>query len=162
MKQIFALLSVVALLTSVGCGPGVTTVSGTVTLDGEPMEGLIVAFTPDGGGPSGAGTTDAQGKYTLNSNLGAGIPSGSYKVSITSLPQVDEGAMSSDEGGDVQMDDYNGGSDSADYAANAAGDNDDYSQVSKETIPAKYNANSTLKEEVGEGDVTIDFALTSD
>lgn len=52
-----------------GCGSGDDTpplgdVSGTITLDGQPLEGVIVAYKPEVG-RAATGTTDAQGKYTL-------------------------------------------------------------------------------------------------
>lgn len=54
-----------------GCGgnpadyPDTAPVTGTVTLDGQPLEGARVSFTPQEG-RSSSGTTDAQGKYELN------------------------------------------------------------------------------------------------
>jgi hypothetical protein len=66
--------------------------TGTVTLDGEPLEGAIVEFHPDAkgnGAEVAVGTTDAQGKYelitpiarrTLEESKGA-VP-GKYRVII--------------------------------------------------------------------------------
>lgn len=67
----FVLLLGMALL---GCGSGDDTpplgyVSGTITLDGQPLEGVIVAFKPDVG-RAAIGTTDAEGKYTLEFSYG--------------------------------------------------------------------------------------------
>lgn len=59
--------SVLLLALMAGCGddtPPLGEVTGTVTLDGEPLEGVIVVFKPEVGRPA-TGTTDAQGKYTL-------------------------------------------------------------------------------------------------
>jgi hypothetical protein len=52
-----------------GCGgvsdmPELADVSGTVTMDGKPVVGIIILFKPDKGRPA-MGTTDAEGKYTL-------------------------------------------------------------------------------------------------
>lgn len=51
-----------------GCGsddtPPLGQVSGTITLDGEPLEGVIVVFKPESG-RAATGTTDASGQYTL-------------------------------------------------------------------------------------------------
>jgi hypothetical protein len=72
-----------------GCGgpgkdvPKLGTVTGVVTLDGEPLENAMVQFVPDHARMSG-GKTDAQGKYELNFNerlKGAAI--GKHKVRIT-------------------------------------------------------------------------------
>ncbi len=55
-----------ALLTS-GCfrGPRLSPVTGTVTLDGEPLADAQVEFQPTGGAPPSYGTTDALGQYKL-------------------------------------------------------------------------------------------------
>lgn len=73
-----------------GCGDGapedtpeVGTVTGTVTLDGKPLPGVVVAFQPETGRGS-TGRTDEQGKYTLGYNAeldGAAV--GMHKVTIT-------------------------------------------------------------------------------
>ena len=55
------------LVTAVGCGsdtPPLGTVSGKVTLDGEPLVGVIINFKPDDGRVA-TGTTDKDGRYTL-------------------------------------------------------------------------------------------------
>lgn len=55
-----------------GCapqGPVTVPVTGTVTLDGEPVEGATVGFRPAEGTP-GTGTTDASGEFTLNASPG--------------------------------------------------------------------------------------------
>lgn len=55
-------LSVVFLA---GCGGAqFGSVSGKVTLDGEPLAGATVEFSPEGGSPA-YGVTDEQGRYTL-------------------------------------------------------------------------------------------------
>ena len=52
---------------SAGCGssdqPELGAVSGTVTLDGKPLGGVIIVFKPEIG-RSSAGVTDAEGKYS--------------------------------------------------------------------------------------------------
>ena len=83
--------SVLFLTLLVGCSesdssgrPKTYTASGTVTLNGQPLEGATVNFYPMEGSGSAIGMTDANGKYTLTtytSNDGA-VP-GQYKVSIT-------------------------------------------------------------------------------
>ncbi|MBL8811731.1 MAG: carboxypeptidase regulatory-like domain-containing protein [Planctomycetaceae bacterium] len=63
----FLALAVMLLCVS-GCGgddtPPLGEVSGTITLDGEPLEGVIVVFKPESG-RAATGTTDASGQYTL-------------------------------------------------------------------------------------------------
>jgi hypothetical protein len=61
--------------------------TGTVTLNGKPVEGATVTFYPVNGLGSSVGVTDSSGKYSLTtfrSNDGA-VP-GQYKVSIVKVP----------------------------------------------------------------------------
>lgn len=64
----FLMVSIALLTLAGGCGrsdlPPLGTVSGTVTLDGEPLSGVIINFKPDEGRAATA-TTDEQGNYTL-------------------------------------------------------------------------------------------------
>lgn len=66
----FRALSVgLLLLTACGCGrgnyPEVATVTGTVTLDGNPLEDAEITFAPKDGRAS-SGRTDAKGQYDLS------------------------------------------------------------------------------------------------
>lgn len=79
------------LIAAGGCGSGpaeelppLATVTGTVTLDGEPLAGANVMFTPQAGGALSSGTTDDQGRYELRygaAETGAAI--GRHKVRIS-------------------------------------------------------------------------------
>lgn len=76
-------------LATFGCGgrevPELGYVSGTVTMDGKPMEGVDVNFHPQGeeGGRSATGRTDSEGKYELEYIDGIkGTKLGVNKVSI--------------------------------------------------------------------------------
>ena len=71
-----------------GCGgadrPATAPVSGTVTVDGEAVEGAAVMFVPEKGGRPATGTTDAQGHFTLRTiEKGDGAVLGSHQVAIT-------------------------------------------------------------------------------
>ena len=68
-----------------GCGGGLERipVSGTVTLDGKPVEGAAVVFAPAAGGPAASGTTDAQGKFQLTTVNEPGAVPGEHVVTIT-------------------------------------------------------------------------------
>lgn len=158
MKHFAASLACIGLLLATGCGSGVSPVTGTITLDGKPAADLIVAFTPEGGGTSGAATTDASGNYSISSPLGGGLPVGKYKVKITSQPPIDESMSGSDDYSDEE---YDGGSMNEGYDKLAEGTQDKY-ETFKEKIPAKYNTASELMEEVVAGDNAINFDLTSD
>ncbi len=86
-----SLLMAVALLGLIGCGGGTQdlgTVSGTVTLDGEPLAGAEVVFQPEAGRPS-YGETDSQGRYRLMfafQQPGAQI--GSHRVMISTFDVI--------------------------------------------------------------------------
>ncbi|HUG53315.1 MAG TPA: carboxypeptidase regulatory-like domain-containing protein [Vicinamibacteria bacterium] len=53
--------------------------SGTVTRDGQPVEGVRVSASPAGGGPLSSGRTDASGAYRLE-----GLSEGTYEVMLLS------------------------------------------------------------------------------
>jgi hypothetical protein len=73
-----------------GCGNGLATVSGQVTLDGQPIHGgngdvrVTVQFQPAGGsGSSPIGLADENGNYTLGTGSQTGISPGEYVVTCT-------------------------------------------------------------------------------
>lgn len=74
-----------------GDRPELGEVTGTVTLDGKPLEGALVAFYPEEGRTVG-GTTDAEGFYEVMYLQGVkGTKVGPNKVEITtSLDPSDE------------------------------------------------------------------------
>jgi hypothetical protein len=68
-RRLFVGLAAGVVLVAGGCGrpshlPELGDVSGTVTLDGRPIARATVSFEP-GQGRTSLGTTDAQGRYTL-------------------------------------------------------------------------------------------------
>lgn len=80
------LLGLGALLFLPGCGPDrpkTIDVHGFVTLDGDPVEGAAVLFSPAEGRPA-TGTTDAQGKFELQTfEPGDGAVEGNHRVAVT-------------------------------------------------------------------------------
>jgi hypothetical protein len=64
-------------------------VSGTVTLDGEPVAGISVAFVPKGSdGREAYGLTDARGLFTLTisgTEPGSGAIPGEYHVTFSKM-----------------------------------------------------------------------------
>jgi hypothetical protein len=75
-------------LVVVGCGDGqpkTYPVTGTVTYQGQPVEGAQVMFTPTAG-RAAEGTTDSAGKFTLTTlKSGDGALAGAHRVSITKI-----------------------------------------------------------------------------
>jgi hypothetical protein len=83
-------LAAALLLGATGCGSGgpkLHKVSGTVTLDGQPLAGADVNFEPDdyaGGLQAASGRTTTDGSYTLTTyTSGDGAMEGNYKVTIS-------------------------------------------------------------------------------
>lgn len=95
------------LLSLAGCGGGasentleVYPVSGTVTVDGEPMQGISVTFFPEGTtkGNGGFGATDAEGKFTLKDrDQRDGVAEGTYRVLLTRLVKPDGSPIGGEE-----------------------------------------------------------------
>jgi hypothetical protein len=80
----WAAMAVVALA-GPGCGGGKVKVSGVVTLDGQPIEGAMVAFVPvdEGKGAMAHGTTDKDGVFQLTTTKpNDGAAPGEYKVTV--------------------------------------------------------------------------------
>jgi hypothetical protein len=65
--------------------PKLLPVHGTVTLDGKPLSGVVVTFTPIGSTQGGGAScfTDSSGQYELLDRSGkTGAPVGAYRVSV--------------------------------------------------------------------------------
>ena len=84
VRLLVALLALAPPL--IGCGPSrpqTMYVDGVVTLDGEPIEGAAVLFSPEEGRPA-SGITDAQGKFELQTfEPRDGAVLGKHKVTVT-------------------------------------------------------------------------------
>jgi hypothetical protein len=130
------------LLSSVGCGPGykLAPVSGKVTMDNKPLVGAEVSFYPVNAGkdaPYASGKTDEQGNFKLETFHGkstaAGAVVGENKVSISLIKLNSE---------------------KKNVMATLRGN--------PETLPARYNADSTLSFTVpADGSKDANFKLTS-
>lgn len=94
------------MLTVLGCGSGpgdLNAVSGMVTLDGEPLSGATVSFSPasDGSGRPAVGTTNEQGVYELTdmrfSQAGPGVAVGEYIVTISKTSVAEQSYPEEDD-----------------------------------------------------------------
>ncbi len=84
-----ALVMLGVMMSVTGCGGGndsglnTVPVTGTVMMDGSPVEGAKVAFIPKEGGQGAVGMTDAQGKFSLMTvDPDDGAVPGSYTVTV--------------------------------------------------------------------------------
>jgi hypothetical protein len=92
------ILLVAISLSLAGCdGDGTVPVTGTVTLDGAPLEGAAVLLEPSQGGTPASATTDTSGSFSLNT-----VP-GPYKVGIskTNVTMGEGAEVHEDAGGEV-------------------------------------------------------------
>ncbi|QDV22511.1 carboxypeptidase-like regulatory domain-containing protein [Aureliella helgolandensis] len=147
---------------SAGCGASLGRVSGLVTVNGEPKENLVVSFTPTGGGVSASAVTGKDGSYLVTSTLGSGIPPGNYSVKISTLKSaLNDDASYTQETQETQAtDSYAQRAESAmEGQQKQYGDGLKAYRGAKDPIPAKYNSDSTLLEEIEAGSQTIDFNL---
>jgi hypothetical protein len=149
MRVLTGLLSCALLaLTLTGCGdgrdadlPDLVPVSGIVTMDGEPVAGVNVLFSPVGSTSGGMcyANTDEAGKYVLtDSNGREGAPMGEFEVTCSKWAMPD--------GSDFKSDDQ------SPMEAGAV-----------PALPAKYGdaISSGLKAAVPAGGGTFDFKLES-
>ena len=94
MHRIFHVFGTTALSLAVlafiftGCGyrrPAQVKTTGTVTLDGEPVENASLMFIPDSGRPASA-NTNTNGDFQVSSYGGNdGLQAGNYRVMVTKL-----------------------------------------------------------------------------
>ena len=73
----------VLLAALAGCGSKLASVSGIVRLDGKPVAAAGVAFHPIDKGPVASGTTDADGRYQLETGSQSGVAPGEYRVTVS-------------------------------------------------------------------------------
>ena len=150
MFRLMAIACCVIGLACVGCGesgPPLGQVSGTVTMDGEPLANALVTFTPEAGGRGSMGKTDGNGKYELAFVDSKGALIGNHKVSVTTVQES--------SGSATEM-----SSDSPEYA-NQGGPADYENATTKEAIPEKYNTKTELTFDVKAGSNTYDIPLES-
>lgn len=127
----------------VGCGPdlpGTVPVTGTVTLDGAPVEGATVNFL-SAAGLAASGKTDAAGKFSLKTTVGSqsaeGATLGRHQVAIV---KTESDGQAMDDPKKMMEDMANNPAVTSDFKV-------------KNLIPAKYNnpTMSQLTADVTEG-----------
>ena len=128
MKRFIIGLAIVALFG--GCSGGTSSVQGSVSYDGQPIQNGTITMIPTGGeGAKKVGTQIVDGKYQMTSELGPAP--GSYKVEIHWKKPTGKKYKSD------------------------AGEFD----VVEEGLPAKYHAETSLTTVIKSGANKIDFNL---
>ena len=64
------LLLPIAFCLLAGCGPSTGTVTGSITIDGQPLDSGVISFVPAEAGGDPATTNVAAGKYQLTTTAG--------------------------------------------------------------------------------------------
>lgn len=153
--------SVIFALSAIGCNGGGSSgaakldthkVMGKVTMNGAPVPGATVTFSPvENGKPPALGLTDTQGSYVLTTyDSGDGAVAGEYKVLVyKSAPSEASSAPTHDATG--------AGGASAPQHSGPKGAQKDGGSL----LPAKYSAASTttITKSVKDGDNTLDIEL---
>jgi hypothetical protein len=125
-------LLLIFIATFMGCSGGTgVSISGKVTLDGEPLDDATISFVPISSGQQDAGwATVEDGRFTVptSSELGTG----QFRIEIRAL-----------------------------RSAGQANSNDPTLVEAKEIIPIRYNLKSELTREIKIGQNQVDFDLTS-
>ncbi|MEW4565464.1 carboxypeptidase-like regulatory domain-containing protein [Bremerella sp. JC770] len=83
-------LVVLVCLSTLGCsygsGDGIGSVTGTVTLDGEPLPQVMVTFSPSNGERESYGVTSVSGQYQLRyTSRELGARTGEHQVRISPM-----------------------------------------------------------------------------
>lgn len=96
-KCFLCLMTIAVIFAVSGCGekgPLLGTVSGTITLEGEPLEGAYIVFSPTSLAAGGtevnaAEKTDANGYYEMQYGIESmGVPPGTYQVQISTADWI--------------------------------------------------------------------------
>ena len=150
-QQFVPVLLLATLL--LGCGPGNPlgrrAISGSVSLDGAPLDQGSIEFAPqETRGGVGTGAMVLNGQYQIPTLKG--LPPGKYVVRISSAEPREESSSKRPTGPP--------GSGTPGPAAPAGFD---MTEIKRDRIPARYNAESQLVVEVTEeGENKFDFKLT--
>ena len=114
-----------------GAGGGKAAVTGTVTLDGQPVSAGTVTFVKSEGGAVREGAVVRDGAFE------AKIPPGTYRVEVTGQKVTGKRKQKGFDGKDEEL------------------------VITEEMFPARYNTQSELREEIKSGTNTVKLDLKS-
>lgn len=131
-----------------GCGPSsdqpeLGLVTGTVTLDGEPLQRVAVVFSPDNGRPA-RGRTDLSGKYELtyiHDTMGTKVGHNRVEIAPSEEDEQEEEEQAT--------------------AGETISTAKPPAMREKPKVPARYNTKSILEADVKPGKNVFDFKLES-
>jgi hypothetical protein len=86
IRSLGGLLALI-LCCTLGCSK-TNTVSGKVTLDGQPLTTGTVTFNPKGEAPAAIGQIDSSGRYRLSVGTSANVAPGQYQVTIVAVELI--------------------------------------------------------------------------
>ncbi|QDU35737.1 hypothetical protein Mal4_00190 [Maioricimonas rarisocia] len=128
---------------------GLVDISGTVKLDGQPVEGAVVVFEDLNDGTMSYGMTGSSGEYSLMFNSEkSGIMPGEKKVRIGTTIRIL--GLNTDEG---EGESEGEGGEEGESAATPAGE---------DAIPEAYRKETPLRVTVEPSTSTVNFDLASD
>jgi hypothetical protein len=114
-----------------GCGDGKSTVSGTVTMDGQPVASGAITFVKVDGELAREGAVIRDGSFQ------ATLPPGKYKLELTGQKVVGKRKQKGFDGSEEEV------------------------EITAELFPERYNAKSELIEHIKPGANKIPLELTS-
>lgn len=152
MSAFCRLLVLLMVTTTSGCGFGpaaeygkldLVSVSGTITLDDQPLPAAVVTFEDPANGAYSYGLTGSNGSYTLRlDSVKSGVTTGKKIVRVSTTRKI-LGLNSSEESGES----------STEGTAKAAPE--------PEKVPERYNKKSELTADVSSSQTKFDFKLLS-
>jgi len=81
-RSVVGTLIILLLCSCAGCNGSPASVSGTVSLDGKPLDRGMVSFQPRSGGQLATGTIQSNGRYSLSTNREQGLQAGEYIATV--------------------------------------------------------------------------------
>lgn len=142
-------LALGALVSLPGCGGARSTVSGSVTYDGQPVEDGSIRLHPTGDTQGQGGSAPiVGGRYEMKSD--AGLLAGNYTVMISAFREASAAEIAARRDSEES-----GEEDDPERAALVA-----KTAARTQYLPPKYNQASEIKVELAPGENTKDFDLS--
>ena len=123
----FALLALTGWFALVGCSDSAATVSGNVTMDGQPVAQGVITFVKQDGNLAREGAVIADGRFL------AKLPPGEYKIELNSQKSVGTRTQKGFDGKDEVV------------------------ELTAELFPDRYNAKTTLTTKIAPGPNTVNL-----